>query len=90
MEMEEGNHLLFLDIDIYRRPHGTLGYRVYRKPTHTNLYLHPDSHQHPSNKHAVLATFVFRAKAICDGDSLEQELEFLKKLLGGKTVAVLN
>jgi hypothetical protein len=81
MEMEEGNHLPFLDIDIYRRPDGILGHRVYRKPTHTNLYLHPNSHHHPSNKHAVLATLVFKARAICDGDSLEQELEFLKNSL---------
>ena len=73
--------LPFLDINIYRRPDGTLGHRVYRKPTHANLYLHPNSHHHPSNKHAVLATLVSRARAICDGDSLEQELEFLKNSL---------
>ena len=78
MEMEEGNHPPFLNIDVYRRPDGTLGHTAYRKPMHTNLYLHPMSHHHPSNKHAVLATLVFRARAICDENSLGQELEFLK------------
>jgi hypothetical protein len=42
MEIEEG-HLPFLDIDIYRKADGSLGYKVYRKPTHTNLSLHQNS-----------------------------------------------
>jgi hypothetical protein len=37
MEVEEGDHLPFLDIDIYRKANGSLGHKVYRKPTHTNL-----------------------------------------------------
>jgi hypothetical protein len=37
MEIEEG-HLLFLDIDVYRKTNGSLGHKVYRKPTHTILY----------------------------------------------------
>jgi hypothetical protein len=37
METERDGHLPFLDIDIYRRTDGSLGHRVYRKPTHTNL-----------------------------------------------------
>jgi hypothetical protein len=39
MEKEEDGHLPFLDIDIYRKPDGSLGHSVYRKPTHTNLYI---------------------------------------------------
>jgi hypothetical protein len=38
LPVSEG-HLPFLDIDIYKRPDGSLGHTVYRKPTHTNLYL---------------------------------------------------
>jgi hypothetical protein len=37
METETEGQLLFLDTDIYRRPDGSLGHRVYGKPTHTNL-----------------------------------------------------
>ena len=48
MEKEEG-HLAFLDLDIYRRTDGSLGHKIYRKPTHTNLYLHQNSHHHPAN-----------------------------------------
>jgi hypothetical protein len=38
-ENELNCHLLFLDIDIYRTPDGSLEHSVYRKFTHTNLYL---------------------------------------------------
>jgi hypothetical protein len=54
MEKERDAHLPFLDTDIYRKPDGSLGHRVYRKPTHTSLYLHANSHHHPSNKQTVL------------------------------------
>jgi hypothetical protein len=51
---------------------------VYRKPTHTNLYLNAKSHHHPLNKQAVLSTLLQRARALCDEDSLQAELVFLK------------
>jgi hypothetical protein len=47
---EEEGHLLFLDIDIYIKTDASLVYRVYWKPTHTNIYLHQNSHHHPANK----------------------------------------
>jgi hypothetical protein len=68
----------FLDLDIYRRLDGSLGHKVYRKPTDTNLYLNDKSHHHPSNKQAVLSTLIHRARALCDEDSLQAELVFLR------------
>jgi hypothetical protein len=62
MEKEEEDHLPFLDIDIYRKMGGFLGRRVYRKPTHTNLYLHWNSHHHPSNKQSILASLIIEPK----------------------------
>jgi hypothetical protein len=51
MEMERDSHLPFLDIEIYRRPDGSLGHRVYCKSTHTNLYLNSSSHTtHPTSR----------------------------------------
>jgi hypothetical protein len=47
METESQGHLPFLDLDIYRRPDGSMGHKVYCKPTHTNLYLNAKSHHHP-------------------------------------------
>jgi len=77
MEKEEKDHLPFLDIDIYRKTVGSLGHKVYCKPTHTNLYLHKNLHHHPANKQSVLASLIHRAEALGDQDSLTQVLEFL-------------
>jgi hypothetical protein len=78
MEKEKDAHLPYLDIDIYKRPDGSLGHKVYRKPTHTNLYLNPGTHHHPSNKQATFVTLVHRVKSLCDKESLHDELQFLK------------
>jgi hypothetical protein len=78
METESEGQLPFLDFDIYRRPEASLGHKVYRKPTHTNLFLNAKSHHHPSNTQAVLSTLIHRARALCDEDSLQAELVFLK------------
>jgi hypothetical protein len=77
MEKEEAGHLPFLDIDIYRKTDGSLEQKVYRKSTHTNLYLHQNSNHHPANKQPVFASLIQRVKALCDQDTLPQELEFL-------------
>jgi hypothetical protein len=76
-EEEEEGHLPFLDIDIYRKTDGSPGHKVCQKPTHTSLYLKENSQHHPDNKQSVLASLIHRAKALCDQDSLTQELEFL-------------
>jgi hypothetical protein len=78
METESEGHLPFLDMDIYRRPDGSLGHKVYRKLTHTNLYLNAKSHHHPSNKQVVQSTLIHRARALCDEDSLQAKLVFLR------------
>jgi hypothetical protein len=78
METEKVGHLPFLNIYIYSRPDSSLGNKVYRKPTHINIYLNPGSHQHPSNKQAVLATLVHRARALCGKESIHGEFEFLR------------
>jgi hypothetical protein len=64
MEMERDGHLPFLDIVIYHKPDGSLGHKVYHKPTHTNLYLNSKSHHHPSNKQAVLSMLVQKARSL--------------------------
>jgi hypothetical protein len=66
LEKEQEGHLPFLDIDIYRKSDGSLGHKVYRKSTNTNLYLHQNLHHHPTNKLSVLASLIHRTKALCD------------------------
>jgi hypothetical protein len=50
------------DLDIYRKPDGSLGHKVYQKHTHINLCFNAKSHHHPSNKQVVLSTLVHRPK----------------------------
>jgi hypothetical protein len=78
METERDGHLHFTDNDVYRKPDGSLGHKVYRKPSHTNLYLNSNSHRQPSNKQAALSTLVRMARSLCDQKSLHSELEFLR------------
>lgn len=79
METEQNGQLPFLDVLVTRRPDGTLGHSVYRKPTHTNRYLHADSHHHPATKRGVLSTLAHRASLICDHNSLESEKALLRE-----------
>ena len=67
-----------MDIDIYKKKkEGSLGHKVYQKPTRNNLYLHQYSHYHSVKKQSVIASLKHRAKTLCDQDSFTQELEFL-------------
>jgi hypothetical protein len=79
METEQDRTLPFLDVLVSRRLDGTLGHTVYRKTTHTDLYLHAKSEHHPAQKRVVLTTLIRRAKTLCDLDSLEKEIQHLRE-----------
>jgi hypothetical protein len=57
-----------------------VAHTMYRKPIHTNIYLNARSHQHSSSKLDVLSTMVYRARALCDRDSLHAELVFVRNV----------
>ena len=78
MEVENEGKLPFLDVLVSRKANGRLGHSVYRKPTHTNRYLHAGSHHHPATKRGVLKTLAIRAIRVCDKESLDSEMELLK------------
>ncbi|KAJ4425835.1 hypothetical protein ANN_27461 [Periplaneta americana] len=79
-EVEKDGCLPFLDILISRKPDGTLGHSVYRKPMHTDLYLNGRSHHHPAQKRTVLSTLLHRARGISDKESLPSEIRHLRKM----------
>ena len=53
--------LPFLDTLIHKQPDNSLSTSVYRKPTHTDLYLQWNSHHHLSAKYCVINTLRHRA-----------------------------
>ena len=62
----------FLDILITPGEDGSLSTTVYRKPTHTDLYMQWDSHHTISSKYSVIGTLHHRAKTICSSPQFLQ------------------
>ena len=62
VEPSQQGSLPFLDTLVTIQPDNTLSTSVYRKPTHTDQYLHWDSNHHITAKHSVYNTLAHRAK----------------------------
>ena len=61
---------------------GRLNTKVYRKPTHTDQYLHWDSHHSITSKYSVIGTLYHRARTVCSNQEyLNNEEEHLIKSL---------
>ena len=65
----------FLDSSVTPKEDGSLSTTVYRKPTHTDLYLQWDSNLTVSSKYSVVGSLHHRAKTICSSPELLQEEE---------------
>ncbi len=63
MELEDGS-LPFLDARLTQRDGGSLDVTVYRKPTHTDRYLHFNSHHPLSAKRAAVRSLFDRARNV--------------------------
>ena len=62
---KEDGSISFLDILIIPEENGKLNTTVYRKPIHTDMYLHWDSHHNIPSKYSVIGTLYHRANTIC-------------------------
>ena len=81
MEEETDGSIPFLDVLV--KNEGSLSTSVYRKPTHTERYLHFSSHHHPRVKAGITLCLRDRAEKICGAGSsvLQVEKEHLKGVL---------
>ena len=61
-DSREDGSIPFLDMLIIPEEDGRLSTIVYRKPTHTDLYLHWDSHHAIPYKYSVIGTLYHRQK----------------------------
>ena len=82
MEIEENNKLPFLDVLISRKEDGFVSHQVYRKKTHTDRYLHADSHPFPPQKIGAINTPITRALRIFDKEHIKEEIDHLEKVFG--------
>ena len=81
-ESKGDGSILFLDTIITPKTGGTFTTGVYRKPTHTDLYLPQDSNHNLSAKYSVINTLTHRAYTTCSTPQLlKSELQHLKKVL---------
>lgn len=80
METEVHAQPLFLDILVYWKIDGSVGHKVYQRPTHMDLYLRSYSCHHPAQKHSVFTTLVCWAIAVSSLDSIQSELCYLCKV----------
>ncbi|XP_067682687.1 uncharacterized protein [Haliotis asinina] len=78
-ETEHNNQLPFLDVLVSRTSCNQLQTSVYRKPTHTDQYIHFKSNHPPKVKTGVISTLTRRAKNICSAN-LHEEIEHLRKV----------
>ena len=74
-EENEDGSMPFLDILITPAEDGSLNTSVFRKPSHTDLYLQWDSHHSMPSKYSVAGTLYHRATTICSNPTLLHEEE---------------
>ena len=65
----------FLDSLVMPQPDGSIKTTVFKKPTHTDMYLHWDSYHHLSAKYSVINTLRHRAKTVWSTKQLLTEEE---------------
>ena len=82
VEPTQQGSLPFLDTLVTIQPDNTFTTSVYRKPTHTDQYLHWDSNHHITAKHSVFNTLAHRAKTVSSTqENLDKELLHIKTAL---------
>ena len=80
-EVRDDGSMPFLDILITPTEDGSLSTSVFRKPTHTDLYLQWDSQHTISSKYSVAGTLYHRAKTICSDPQLQKKEDYLCQVL---------
>jgi hypothetical protein len=92
-EVEKDRTINFLDVLIKHEEDGSFTTTVYRKPTHSDRYLHFSSDHPLQQKLSVIHTLKYRAHAYCSNDVLLQaELQHLAStfLLNGFPENMVN
>ena len=82
VEPTQQDSLPFLNTLVTIQPDNSFSTTVYRKPTHTDQYLHWDSNHHITAKQSVFNTLAHRAKTVSSSQvSFNQEMDHIKTVL---------
>ena len=79
-EVEQEGKLAFLDTQVIRSPCNKPIFRVYRKPTHSNAYIHAYSCHSENVKVGVMITIFLRAYNICDPSYIDEEIRYISEV----------
>ena len=82
VEVENDNSLPFLDVLVIRSHDGYPRFRVYRKNTHSDSYIHAFSNHSTTTKLGVISNLFLRAYNICDSEFIEDEIIYLENVFG--------
>ena len=77
-EEETEDRLPFLDVMV-ERCGKKVSTTVYRKPTHTDRYIHYTSHHHPRVFSGTINCMKIRADNVCDDENRMEEISHLRK-----------
>ena len=81
-EPTQQSTLPFLGTLVTIEPNNTFSTTVYRKPIHTDQYLHWDSNHHITAKQSVYSTLAHRAKIVSSNQEiLDKEFQHIRKAL---------
>ena len=87
MEEESNGELAFFDT-LLKWINGEVSVFVYRKPTHTDQYLHYSSHQQTSCKESVVSSLFNRGYLIITNkEDLHKEKDRIKQVLKGEWIS---
>ena len=78
MEIEDNKSLPFLDVLVSRNKDRSISHQMFRKKTHTDRYLHANSHHFPPQKVGVINTLVTRSLRISDKEHIKEEIDHLE------------
>ena len=77
IEKESNNSIPFSDVEVIRGENNGPQFKIYRKPTHSNLYIHAFSSHSDKIKEAAINNIFQRAYKICDPQFLDPEIELI-------------
>ena len=80
IEKESNNSIPFSDVEVIRGENNRPQFKIYRKPTHSNLYIHAFSGHSDKIKEAAINNIFQRAYKLCDPQFLDHEIKFIYKI----------
>jgi hypothetical protein len=77
IEKETNNMLPFLDLCVMRTESNLPKFKIYRKPTHSNMYIHAFSSHTDNIKIGAISNIFLRAYRLSDCEYIDEEIDFI-------------